>query len=90
MDHSVDKSFGDTTFSVAYGKRAAALFPAVVFLFTFLFIREWYVRWFFMACIAMFGVTAVFPSEKPARCFFLSMFAGSVIAVGVWLGTRIR
>ena len=85
MDHDVDQRMGDRTFAVAYGRRTAALFPAAVFGGCLFIINVIYVRVFFMACLAMFLLVAVFPSEKLARYSFLAMFLGVVVMVGAWI-----
>jgi len=87
MDYDVDKRSGDRTFAVAYGKRAAALFPAVIFLCSLFIVRVNYIRGFFMACLIMFIVVAVKPSEKIARYSFLAMFLGAVAIVSVWIAS---
>ena len=51
MDYDVDKRIGDRTFAVAYGKRAAALFPAAIFLCSLFIVRVNYIKIFFMACL---------------------------------------
>ena len=78
---------GDRTFAVAYGKRAAALFPAAIFLFSPLVVHVNYVRGFFMGCLLLFIVVAVIPSERIARYFFLAIFLGAVAIVGVWIAS---
>jgi 4-hydroxybenzoate polyprenyltransferase len=85
MDYDVDKRVGDRTFAVAYGKRAAALFPAAIFLWSLFIVRVDYIRIFFMACLALFIVVAVIPSERIARYSFLAMFLGAVVVVSVWI-----
>jgi 4-hydroxybenzoate polyprenyltransferase len=85
MDHDVDRRIGDRTFAVAYGKRAAALFPAAIFLFSLFVVRVNYIRGFFMACLLLFMATAVFPSERVARYSFLALFLAAVAIVGVWI-----
>jgi 4-hydroxybenzoate polyprenyltransferase len=85
MDYDVDKRSGDRTFAVAYGKRAAALFPATLFLCSLFIVRLSYIRIFFMACLVLFTVAAVIPSERIARYSFLAMFLCAVVVVSVWI-----
>ncbi len=87
MDYDVDRLSGDRTFAVAYGKRAAALFPAAIFLFTVFFIRVIYVKAFFIFCLLLFIVVAINPSERIARYSFLLIFMATVIIVSVWTGS---
>ena len=87
MDYDVDKRSGDRTFAVAYGKRAAALFPAAIFLCSLFIVRVNYIRGFFMACLIVFIVVAVKPSEKIARYSFLAMFLGAIAIVSVWIAS---
>lgn len=89
MDYDVDKRSGDQTFAVAFGKRAAALFPAIIFLFTIIFIHVIYVKVFFVLCIFLFLVVFFIPSERIARFIFLSIFLVTVIVVSVWIGSLI-
>jgi 4-hydroxybenzoate polyprenyltransferase len=85
MDYDVDKRSGDRTFAVAYGKRAAALFPTVIFLCSMFFVHVNYIKIFFMACLIMFIVVAVFPSERIARFSFLAMFTSAIAILSVWI-----
>jgi len=87
MDHDVDKRVGDRTFAVAYGKRAAALFPAAIFLCSLFVVRVNYIKIFFMACLVMFILAAVNPSERIARYSFLAMFLGIIAIVSVWIAS---
>jgi 4-hydroxybenzoate polyprenyltransferase len=87
MDYDVDKRSGDRTFAIAYGKRAAALFPAAIFLCSLFIVRVNYIRGFFMACLIMYIVVAIKPSEKIARYSFLAMFLGAVTIVSVWIAS---
>jgi lycopene elongase/hydratase (dihydrobisanhydrobacterioruberin-forming) len=87
MDHDIDQCIGDRTFAVAYGKRAAALFPAAIFLCSPFVVRVNYIRGFFMACLILFIVVAVIPSERVARYSFLAIFVGAVAIVGVWIAS---
>ena len=85
MDYDVDKRCGDQTFAVAYGKRAAALFPAAVFLCSPFIININYIKIFFIACTVMFFIVAIIPSEKIARYSFLAMFLGIVAIMSIWI-----
>ena len=85
MDYSVDKGIGDRTFAVAYGKRTAALFPAVIFLCSLFMVSVPYVKGFFIACSAVSVLVAVFPSEKLARYSFLAMFLAAAASVVFWV-----
>jgi len=87
MDYEIDKGVGDRTFAVAYGKRAATLFAAVIFMPGPFMVREVYVKLFLGACAALALVVAAYPSEKLARYSFRAMFAGAVVAVAVWTGS---
>jgi len=89
MDYDVDKRSGDRTFAVAYGKRAAALFPAAIFLCSLFIVRVNYIRGFFMACLVLSVMTAVIPSERIARYSFLAMFLGAVAIVSVWIASLV-
>ena len=89
MDYDVDKRSGDRTFAVAYGKRAAALFPAAIFLCSLFIVRVNYIRGFFMACLVLFIVVAVMPSERIARYSFLAMFLGAVAIVTIWIASSV-
>jgi 4-hydroxybenzoate polyprenyltransferase len=87
MDHDVDQRIGDRTFAVAYGKRAAALFPAAIFLCSLLIVHENYVRGFFITCLLLFIVSAVVPSERVARYSFLAIFLSAVLIVSFWIAS---
>jgi len=89
MDHDVDELIGDRTFSVAYGKRAAALFPAIIFLCSLFIVHITYIRIFFMACLVLCITVAVVPSERIARYSFLAMFLGAVATVSVWIASLV-
>jgi len=89
MDYDVDKRSGDRTFAVAYGKRAAALFPAAIFLCSLFIIRVNYTKGFFMACLVLFVLTAVIPSERIARYSFLAMFLSAVAIVTIWIASSV-
>jgi len=89
MDYDVDKRSGDRTFAVAYGKRTAALFPAAIFLCSLFIVRVNYIRGFFMACLILFIVVAVMPSEKIARYSFLAMFVSAVVIVTIWIASSV-
>jgi len=84
-DYSVDKIIGDRTFAVAFGKRAAALFPAAVFLSGFFLIRVDYVRTFLLISAVLCFISAVFPSEKLARYSCIAMFLGAAFISGFWM-----
>ena len=84
-DYDVDKRIGDRTFAVAYGKRAAALFPAAVFLCTLFIVRVNYIRIFFIAFLALFILVAIIPSERIARYSPLAILLGVVAIVSVWI-----
>lgn len=90
MDYDVDKLSGDRTFAVAFGKRAAALFPAIIFLFAIFFIHVIYVKVFFVLCLFLFILVFIIPSEKIARYSFLAIFMAAVIIVSVWIGSLIN
>jgi 4-hydroxybenzoate polyprenyltransferase len=87
MDYDVDKRIGDRTFAVAYGKRAAALFPAAISLCSLFFVRENYLKVFAMAGLVLFIVVAVIPSERIARYSFPALFLAAVAIVGVWIAS---
>ncbi|MCK9230942.1 MAG: UbiA family prenyltransferase [Syntrophales bacterium] len=89
MDHDVDKAAGDRTFAVACGKRAAALFPAAIFLCGIFMVREWYVAMLFAGCLALSLLVAAFPSEKMAKHSFHAMFLGAVAAVAAWIALQV-
>lgn len=84
-DYSADKTVGDRTFAVAYGKRAAALLPALIFLCCLFVIRVVYIKVFFVVCAALCLASAAFPSEKLARYSFLAMFLGATVISGSWI-----
>ena len=84
MDYTVDIHMGDRTFAAVYGKRAAALFPAVVFLLSLLVITSSHVRFVFILFAVMSIIVAVFPSERLARYFFLVMFFCAAGALVWW------
>ena len=86
MDYDVDKLSGDKTFAVAFGKRAAALSPTIVFFITLFFIHVTYVKIFFVLCIFLFIIILFVPSERMARYAFLSIFMGAIIIVSIWIG----
>ena len=86
MDYDVDKISGDRTFAVAFGKRIAALFPAMIFSFSVFFIHIFYVKAFFVFCILLFIIIFFIPSERMARYAFLSIFIGAIIVVSIWIG----
>jgi len=85
MDYEVDKNIGDRTFAVAYGKRIAAFLPGCIFLLSLFFVTAIYVKGFFIVCSLLSFFTAINPSEKFARYFFLLMFLGAIIALGSWI-----
>jgi 4-hydroxybenzoate polyprenyltransferase len=85
MDYDVDKRSGDRTFAVAYGKRVAALFPALIFLFSPFFVHVNYIKFFFMACLGMFILVAIIPSEKIARYSFLAMSTIAIALLSIWI-----
>ena len=87
MDSDIDKRSGDRTFAVAYGKRAAALFPAAITLCSLFFVRVNYLKVFSMAGLVMFIVVAVNPSERIARYFYLVMFVSALAIVSVWIAS---
>jgi 4-hydroxybenzoate polyprenyltransferase len=86
-DYDVDKRIGDRTFAVAYGKRAAALFPAAISLCSLFFVRLNYLKVFAMAGLVLFIVVAVIPSERIARYSFQALFLAAVAIVGVWIAS---
>lgn len=85
MDYTVDQCVGDQTFAVTFGKRIAALFPAVIFLCTPFFIHVMYIRIFFMFCLFLCIVVTFIPSEKLARYSFLTMFIGTFSVLSIWI-----
>lgn len=85
MDYTVDVGMNDRTFATAYGKRAAALFPAGVFLFSLIVISSFHVRFVFMLFAVMSVIVAVFPLERLARYFFLVMFFSAAGALAWWI-----
>lgn len=87
MDYDVDKLSGDRTFAVAYGKRAAALFPAAIFLCSLFIVSINYIKIFFMACLVLCIAVAVIPSERLARYSFLALFLGAVAILSVWIAS---
>ncbi len=89
MDYDVDKISGDRTFAVAFGKRTAAFFPAMIFSFSVFFIHILYVKVFFVFCIFLFIIIFFIPSERMARYAFLSIFIGAIIVVSIWIGELI-
>lgn len=86
-DFSVDKSMGDRTFAVAFGKRTAALLPCVIFLCFSPLINVEYVKAFFLGCAILCAISAIFPSERLARYFCISMFVGASAVSGWWVLT---
>jgi hypothetical protein len=40
-----------------------------------------------MACLVLFIVMAIIPSERIARYYFLAMFLGAVAIVSVWIAS---
>lgn len=85
MDYEVDRQSGDRTFAVAYGKRAAAFFPATVFLCSLFLVHVIYIRAYFLVCVVLCTLVGIVPSEKIARKSFLAMFLGAVTIVAVWI-----
>jgi len=85
MDYDVDKRNGDRTFAVAYGKRTAALFPAVIFLCSLFFVHVNYIKFFFMACLIIFIVVTIIPSERIARYSFLAIFMFTIVILSFWI-----
>lgn len=85
MDYEVDKKTGDTTFAVAYGKRAAAALPGFIFTLSPLFVEALSVKIFFVLCALLSFFTAIHPSEKLARLFFLLMYPGAALTLAFWL-----
>jgi len=85
MDYEVDRESGDCAFAVAYGKRAAALFPAAVFLCSLFLVHVMYIRAYFGVCAVMCTLVCVWPSEKIARYSFLAMFLGAITIVTIWI-----
>ncbi|MCE5264280.1 MAG: UbiA family prenyltransferase [Deltaproteobacteria bacterium] len=89
MDYSVDRCIGDRTFAVAYGKRAAALFPAAICLCSLFLVRLNWLKVFAMAGLLLFIVVAVIPSERLARYFFMVLFLAAVAIACVWIASFI-
>lgn len=85
FDYTIDRQVGDRTFAVVYGKRTAALIPAVLFLCSFFLIRVDYIRVFLLICSIMSFTSFIFPSEKLARYFCLTMYLGAVVISGFWI-----
>ena len=85
MDYEVDKKAGDTTFAVAYGKRCAAALPGIVFLLSPFFVESFYVKIFFLLCVFLSFFTAIHPSGKLARHFFLLMYPAALLILALWL-----
>lgn len=85
MDYTVDQCVGDQTFAVTFGKQIAALFPAVIFLFSPFFTHVIYIKIFFMFCFLLCIVFIVIPSDKLARYFFLTMFIGAFSVLSIWI-----
>lgn len=89
MDYDVDKLSGDRTFATAYGKRAAALFPALIVLFTLFFIHVLFIKVFFIFCLLLSVIVLINPSQRLAHYSFLAIFLGAIIIVSVWVGNLI-
>lgn len=85
MDYDVDKKVGDSTFAVAFGKRAAAALPGLIFLLSPWFVGVFYIKIFFMTCSFFCLLTVMHPSEKLARYLFLFMYLGAVMTLGIWI-----
>jgi 4-hydroxybenzoate polyprenyltransferase len=84
MDYGPDKLAGDKTFAVAFGKRAASLFTAIVFTIAFLFsgFQGTAVACYLLFCVTLSGIITVAPSEQVARYFFYAIgLAFIVVAV---------
>jgi 4-hydroxybenzoate polyprenyltransferase len=90
MDYDVDKKAGDITFAVAYGKRIAAALPGIVFLLGPFFVEAFHVKIFFLLCASLSFFTAMYPSEKLARHFFLLMYPAAVLTLALWLFSFVR
>jgi 4-hydroxybenzoate polyprenyltransferase len=88
MDYEADKQAGDRTFAVAYGKRAAALIPALITSPGPLVVHSGFVKIFFLFCSLLFFFVFCYPSEKLARYFFLVIYATSFSTLVVWLVPR--
>lgn len=88
MDYSVDKKAGDTTFSVALGKRAGSGFLLLASFIVLIFggIKTVAMRYYLIFCATISFITFVFPLEKLASLFLKIMVVGFVLASAAYLG----
>ena len=89
MDHTADKKAGYMTFSVRYGKRAAAAFAFSMFLAA-LFLGKYEIAavpYFLAFCALLFSIVILRPSEKLASRFMLLVIAAIfIIAIVFFAG----
>jgi lycopene elongase/hydratase (dihydrobisanhydrobacterioruberin-forming) len=86
MDYGSDKKVGDRTFSVAFGKRTAALLALIIFILTGMLTEVSPIEQYFIAfCSVLFAITAIFPKESLAKFFLKLIFAGFIISTAIFL-----
>jgi lycopene elongase/hydratase (dihydrobisanhydrobacterioruberin-forming) len=80
VDYIPDYKTKTKTFAIIYGKRAAALIPMIIFLFTIFSVQlKWPIVFFLSFCAVLFVISSVFPSEKLAGIFAKLIFCGFFI-----------
>lgn len=84
MDYETDKSVGDVTFSVAYGKRTAATFAAASALVISFSLNSPFYKFFAYYCTFLFSICIIYPSEKHARTVCLIIFFSSIFISVFW------
>ncbi|MFH1173617.1 MAG: UbiA family prenyltransferase [archaeon] len=86
MDYTADKHAGQRTFSVVFGKRAAAICAMLLLVLIILFGKFSLLNKIYVSFCALLAIiTAVFPEEKLARSFLLVMLLGFVLSVLAYL-----
>lgn len=87
MDYSTDKKVGQKTFSIAFGKRTAALFALATITLTLTVVKfeTAALRYYLAFCSLLFLASSVNPSEKLASIFFKMIFIGFIVTAIVFL-----
>jgi 4-hydroxybenzoate polyprenyltransferase len=85
MDYSADKKTKTKTFSVVFGKRAAAIYPLALFLVAFFFNFSWPIKAYLGFGVALFVISTLYISEKISRVFTKLLFAACLLCSLLYL-----
>jgi 4-hydroxybenzoate polyprenyltransferase len=85
MDYTVDKKTKTRTFSVVFGKRAAALFPLVLFVIAFFLNFAWPIKLYLGFSSALFLISSLYVSEKISRIFTKLLFGSCILCSFLYL-----